>query len=93
MKKILTMILLIPFFFLPMLPSYAQTETEETKEEIVQEENQQDEDTEESLSDKLDTTEEELIPKKISFLTILGAILIPSIFIIICYMILKFFKF
>ena len=48
-----------------------------------------------SLSEKLEEKEEIEEPSNppMSFLTILGAILIPSIFIILSYLILKFLKF
>jgi cytochrome c-type biogenesis protein CcmH/NrfG len=71
----------------------------EEEEGISLEEDQKLEDMEEreSLAERLEKEEEEVeqiyMGPPRSFFTVLGAILIPSIFIIICYLILKFFKF
>jgi hypothetical protein len=68
------------------------------EEGISLEEDQEIEDMEEreSLAERLERQEEVndiYVTPPTSFLTILAAILIPAIFIIICYLILKFFKF
>lgn len=105
MKKLLTSLLIIFFFVLPTSFSLAQTDglensVDDTDIEIVEDEqdNQEEQETEqqkeqESLADTLEQTqEEEIQPQRRSFWTILGAILIPSIFLILCYFMLKFFQ-
>ena len=66
-----------------------------TEQVIIDGQAQDEEDGFVSLSEKLEEKEEIEEPSNppMSFLTILGAILIPSIFIILSYFILKFFKF
>lgn len=69
-----------------------------TEQGIIEGQVQKEEEEEESfvsLSEKLEEKEEIEEPSNppMSFLTILGAILIPSIFIILSYLILKFLKF
>jgi hypothetical protein len=95
MKKLLTILFTISLLLLPTLPLYAQ------EEETSNQETQQTEDTTleenagqeaETLSDVLEIQQEQIQQEPVSFFTILGAILIPSIFIIIAYLILKFFK-
>ena len=93
MKKLLTIIVFLTFLQIPTFNTYAQEETNEnTVEEDIQEENTEEQKVE-TLSEKLGEKEvEDIQPPSTSFLTILAAILIPSIFIILCYLILKFFK-
>ncbi|MFA7654616.1 MAG: hypothetical protein WCX98_00780 [Candidatus Dojkabacteria bacterium] len=66
-----------------------------TEQGIIEGQAQEEEEGFVSLSEKLEEKEEIEEPSNppMSFLTILGAILIPSIFIILSYFILKFFKF
>ena len=66
-----------------------------TEQGIIEGQAQEEEEGFVSLSEKLEEKEEIEKPSNppMSFLTILGAILIPSIFIILSYFILKFFKF
>ncbi|NLB12197.1 hypothetical protein GX830_02370 [Candidatus Dojkabacteria bacterium] len=66
-----------------------------TEKGIIEGQAQEEEEGFVSLSEKLEEKEEIEEPSNppMSFLTILGAILIPSIFIILSYFILKFFKF
>ena len=92
MKKLLTILFTISFLLLPALPSYAQEEETDTQEIQQIEENTQEDKETETLSDVLDTQTEQIQQEPVSFFTILGAILIPSIFIIIAYLILKFFR-
>jgi cytoskeletal protein RodZ len=96
MKKLLTTILLLSFLLIPSVHIYAQEEEtlDSTIEQNIEEENDTEEQEKETLSDTLEEKEvEEIQPPSPSFFTILASILIPSIFIIICYLILKFFKF
>lgn len=66
-----------------------------TEQGIIEGQAQEEEEGFVSLSEKLEEKEEIEEPSNppMSFLTILGAILIPSIFIILSYLILKFLKF
>jgi hypothetical protein len=66
-----------------------------TEQGIIEGQAQEEEEGFVSLSEKLEEKEEIEEPSNppMSFLTILGAILIPSIFIILSYFIPKFFKF
>jgi hypothetical protein len=81
-------------------PETQYNQSEESELDIT-EEDQEINDTQEkeSLAERLEREREEgnleeiSMGPPISFLTILGAILIPATFIIICYLILKFFKF
>lgn len=93
MKKLLTIIVLLTFLQIPTFNTYAQEETNEnTVEEDIQKENTEEQKVE-TLSENFEEKEvEDIQPPSTSFLTILGAILIPSIFIILCYLVLKFFK-
>ena len=96
MKKLLTILLSTSFLLLPIFNISAQEEN--VNEEVIQQtndsENTKDEEETDTLADQLEEkTVEDIQPEPVSFLTILGAILIPSIFIIIAYLILKFFKF
>lgn len=96
MKKLLTILLITSFLLLPILHTSAQEEN--VNEEVIQQtndsENTKDDEETDTLADQLEEkTVEDIQPEPVSFLTILGAILIPSIFIIIAYLILKFFKF
>lgn len=92
MKKFLVILLLTFFLITPTLPAFAQTESEEESNAVkeVQEENVEEKET---LSDKLESENTVIQQEPTSFLTILAAILIPCLFLIICYLILKFFKF
>jgi hypothetical protein len=95
MKKLLTILFTISFLLLPTISIYAQEEKTGTQETQQVEDTTPDDNTEEeseTLSDVLDTQTEQIQQEPVSFFTILGAILIPSIFIIIAYLILKFFK-
>lgn len=77
-------------FSLPASTVLAQTEDDlQIPTETSEQEN-----TEETTEETEDVVEETEQPQKIeySFLTILGAILIPSLFIIIGYIVLKFFQ-
>ena len=71
---------------------------EQDTEEMENEEEEQEEDDEteqegRSLAETLEEEEiEQIQPERRSFWTILAAILIPSIFIILCYFMLKFFQ-
>ena len=99
-------ILILTFFSLPLTFSFAQTnELDIQMEEDIQmnipdsqeqKDDNEEEDTQEereSLADTLQQEEvEQIQPQRYSFWTILGAILIPSIFIIIAYLILKSFQ-
>jgi hypothetical protein len=90
MKKLLTILLTISFLLLPI--SYTSAQEENINEEVIEQSNEEEET--ETLADQLEKeTIEDIQPEPVSFLTILGAILIPCIFIIIAYLILKFFKF
>lgn len=96
MKKLLTILLITSFILLPI--SHTSAQEENVNEEVIQQtndsENTKDEEETDTLADQLEEkTVEDIQPEPVSFLTILGAILIPSIFIIIAYLILKFFKF
>ena len=81
-------------------PNLDAPQFQEEIEDINDDEREEDEDIDEEertpLSEQLRQEEESpeiiQIPRP-SFFTILGAILIPSIFIIICYLIIKFFNF
>lgn len=90
MKKLT--ILAIIFFFISFtpLPILAQSDTSENQK-VVQEENTLEETEEKvtTLSEKVSSEEN----SKVSFFTILATFLIPCIFIIIAYLIFKFFKF
>jgi predicted PurR-regulated permease PerM len=107
MKKLLTLSLISFFLLLPTSLSFGQElendipddveiqilEEEDDTEEKTIEEDQEASDQQESLSETLDDQQkEETQPPSRSFWTILGAILIPSLFIIICYFILKAFQ-
>lgn len=90
MKKFLGIFLCLIFFSLPISTVLAQTEEDlQAPTEISQEEST------EGIEETEDVTEEEVIQpqrSEYSFLTILAAILIPSLFVIIGYIVLKFFK-
>lgn len=100
MKKLLTTIITISFLLLPFTVSFAQQgimEIDEIGAEIeipeVAEEEETEEERQGSLADTLEETRvEEIQPQRRSFWTVLGAILIPAIFIILCYFMLKFFQ-
>jgi hypothetical protein len=107
MKKLLTLSLISFFLLLPLSLSLGQElennipddveiqilEEEDDTEEKTIEEDQEESEEQESLSKTLEGQEEkEIQPPSRSFWTILGAILIPSLFIIICYFILKAFQ-
>lgn len=69
-----------------------EAEENRDNDEDIQE-NTEEEEERESLANTLQQEEiVEIQPDRYSFWTILGAILIPSIFIIIAYLILKFFQ-
>jgi hypothetical protein len=102
MKKIVTFLLLSIFFLLPISFSFAQKtesttvtieeETIEQKEDMVSEDEGEKEE-EKSLADTLEKKEiAEIQDQGYSFWTILLAILIPSIFIILGYLMLKFLQ-
>jgi len=107
MKKLLTISLTSAFLISTLSLSFAQTNAPGTpEEEDVEIQIQQDQteeafpleevddnstqDQQESLAEQLET--EEIQPTQHSFWTILGAILIPSTFLVIAYFILKFFQ-
>jgi hypothetical protein len=95
MKNILKTILLTSLIFTYTIPTFAQEEEiEQDVQEVVEDELENTEEVEEkeSLLEKLTTEEITVEYESPSFITVLGTILIPSIFIIICYLILKFFK-
>ena len=92
MKKFLVILLLTFFLITPTLPTFAQTESEE-KSNVVEEVQEENVEEKETLSDKLESEDTEIQQEPTSFLTILAAILIPCLFLIICYLIFKFFKF
>ncbi len=97
MKNLFKILIVLPFLIVHPFSMHAQ-ETEEianseTEEVVLEEEKES-----VPLLEKLEKEEQEIIDEDftnatMSFLTILAAILIPSIFIIICYFIFKFFKF
>ncbi len=91
MKKFLVIFLCLILFSLPISTALAQSEDDlQAPTEISQEEN-----TEENKEETEEVVEEETIQpqrSEYSFLTILAAILIPSLFVIIGYIVLKFFK-
>jgi len=108
MKKLLTISLTSAFLISTLSLSFAQTNAPGTPEEendmeiqILQDETEEafpleevednsTQDQQESLAEQLET--EEIQPTQHSFWTILGAILIPSTFLVIAYFILKFFQ-
>ncbi len=102
MKNLFKILIVLPFLIVHPLSLHAQ-ETEEianseTEEVVLEEEANEEEKESISLLEKLEKEEQEIVDEDftnptMSFLTILAAILIPSIFIIICYFIFKFFKF
>ncbi|MHC1716727.1 MAG: hypothetical protein AB9915_02495 [Candidatus Dojkabacteria bacterium] len=90
MKKILRTIVLLLLLVLPISTIYAQETVAPVIEQQVTDELKTEEDstTQETATEEVQNTKPEY-----SFLTILGALLIPCIFIIIAYLILKLFKF
>lgn len=108
MKNLLTTILILIFVSFPLTFSFAQTndlgvDLEEDIEINIpesQEDEEKDEDTQENTEDESESLAEtlqqeeveQIQPQRYSFWTILGAILIPSIFLIIAYLILKSFQ-
>ncbi len=79
-------------------PDLQPPQSEEVEFDLDVEEDQEIEDMQEreSLAQRLEREEESediYMGTSTSFFTILAAILIPAVFIIICYLILKFFKF
>ncbi len=90
MKNIIKILTILILLSLPMKFSYAQ-ETESTDIPIQEEVETTNEETE--TSDELTSTTEKIQSSHYSFGTILLALLIPSIFLIICYLIFKSFKF
>jgi hypothetical protein len=104
MKKLLTTFLISFFVFLPLSFSFAQESENETSDDIeiqiledeeAQEESQEQETEQKPLAETLETEEtqeDQIQPPGRDYWTILGAILIPSVFIIVCYFILKAFE-
>jgi predicted PurR-regulated permease PerM len=106
MKNLLTNILILTFLFLPITSSFAQTNGldldmgEDTEINIPEDLENENNDIEEETNDEKETLADTLEQKEIeqiqtqgrSFWTILGAILIPSVFLIICYFVLRFFQ-
>lgn len=105
MKKLLTFLLLSIFFLLPINFSLAQSTekvTDTAEEKIVEkekgntadeEEQKGEEEEQKTLADTLERKQiEEIENQTYSFWTILLAILIPSIFIILGYLMLKFLQ-
>ena len=94
LKILTTIVVLFSISITPVHRSFAQEEdspaieleTEEVNEEEVTEEK-------ESLKDVLEQEEEIQSQPKYSLGTLLLAILIPCIFVILIYLIFKFFKF
>ena len=105
MKNLLTTTLILIFVSLPLTFSFAQTndlgvDLDEGIEMNIPESQEEDEDTQEETEDERESLSEtlqqekveEIQPQRNSFWTILGAILIPSLFLIIAYLILKSFQ-
>lgn len=96
MKKILTILLTILLIGFQTPFVYAQEETTTTGEETLIEQTTEEKETalEEaaSLAETLNTTTETVETKSLTFGTILIATLTPALFIIISYMLIKFFK-
>lgn len=104
MKKLLTTFLISFFLFLPLSFSFAQELKNETSDDVeiqiledeeAQEEGLKQKTKQESLAETLETEEtqeDQIQPPGRDYWTILGAILIPSAFIIVCYFILKAFE-
>ena len=96
MKKILTTFLTIFLIAIYAPTVYAQEETAPTEEEEAVEQTTEDmkEAVEEAttLADTLEKTTETVETKSLTFGTILLATLTPALFVIICYMLIKFFK-
>jgi putative cell wall-binding protein len=90
MKKFLGIFLC--FLLYLAVPTQIFAQTDEDLQIPTQEEQQQN--TEEQTNTETEQKQETVQPQKTeySFLTILGAILIPSLFIIIGYIVLKFFQ-
>lgn len=99
MKSFIKKTVILLLLLLQPLSLYAQEtvdiEVEPVTEQEIIEPRAQEKESFVPLSEKLEEKEEKDEPSNppMSFLTILGAILIPSIFIILSYFILKFFKF
>lgn len=95
--KVLTTIIVLFSFFISPTPKIWAQETEEIpvevsqdlEEDIVIDEEEEETEDEESLPETLKVKEQ----PRYSLGTILLAILIPSIFVILIYLIFKFFKF
>ncbi len=95
--KVLTTIIVLCSFFISPTPKIWAQETEEIpvevsqdlEEDIVIDEEEEETEDEESLPETLKVKEQ----PRYSLGTILLAILIPSIFVILIYLIFKFFKF
>lgn len=96
MKIFLTILTLIVMTSSPIKYTYAQEEAkpsqEETIESVEEEETQEEVENQETEEKEEEKTVEEVAPRH-SFGTILLAILIPSVLIIIAYLIFKFVKF
>lgn len=92
MKKFLGIFLcFLLYVAIPTTEIFAQSDEDM---QIPTQEEQQQENTEEETNTETEQKQETVQPQKTeySFLTILGAILIPSLFIIIGYIVLKFFQ-
>ena len=95
MKKILLTILTILILGINTPSIYAQEETVTTEETLIEQTTEEKTTAIEeakSLAETLNTTTETVETKTLSFGTILIATLTPALFIIICYMLIKFFK-
>lgn len=104
MKKLFKILLVLIFLMPYSFSLYAQESEElfdpnpELDSPIFEQETEEEDEEMVPLSDRLEREDESEVeeiaaPPPMSFFTVLAAILIPSIFIIICYLIFKFFKF